>query len=123
MRAIRRTAIVVISLAALALAAPALAFDAGWYQSFVKDKAFKCIHPKSKIKKIEVLVPPKADKNVETCRIKVYYKGWVKSHKMVLEVSTTKIGGKDNAKVSILEDSSSLKRVKCNLLQGWQPVN
>jgi hypothetical protein len=123
MRPAKRTVIIMMAtLVGLALAVPAVAFDANWYQNFVQNKAFKCIHPKSKIQKIEVVVPPKVDKNVETCRVKVFYKGWVKKHQMILEVSTTTIGGKPNAKVNILSDTGSLKRLKCALTQGWQPI-
>ena len=117
----RVVALVLAVMFTVAFAVPAFAYDAKWYESY-SGKAFKCIHPKSKIQKVESLVAPKVEKNVETARVKIYYKGFIKKHSMTLDISTTKIGGKENVKVVILEDSSSIKNIKCNLVKGWQPL-
>ncbi|MBU0513542.1 MAG: hypothetical protein KJ621_02105 [Proteobacteria bacterium] len=106
----------------LATAAGALALTGDWYAKFAKDKAFKCIHPKSKVIKVEVLKPPKLDKDVESATIKIYYKGWIKKHSMEMVIMTTKIGGKLNAKVQVLVDTASIKNIRCKLVKGWQVV-
>lgn len=106
----------------LAMAASALALTGDWYASFAKAKAFKCIHPKSKVVKVEVLKPPKLDKDVESATVKIYYKGWIKKHSMEMVIMTTKIAGKLNAKVQVLVDTSSLKNIRCKLVKGWQPI-
>jgi hypothetical protein len=123
MRRARRIMIIGLALAVtLVFAASALAFTGDWYVQFAKNKVFKCIHPKSKIVKVELLKPPKVDKDVEMATVKVYYKGWIKKHQMEMEISTTQIQGKLNAKVNILVDTSSLKNIRCNLVKGWQVV-
>jgi len=106
----------------LATAAGALAMTADWYANFAKNKAFKCIHPKSKVTKVEVVKPPKLDKDVESATVKIYYKGWIKKHSMEMVISTTKIGGKLNAKVLVLVDTASIKNIRCKLVKGWQVI-
>jgi hypothetical protein len=123
MRRAHKIFVIVLALAfILVTAASALALTGDWYVKFAKDKAFKCIHPKSKVVKVELLKPPKVDKDVETARVKIYYKGWIRKHSMEMEISTTQIGGKLNAKVKVLVDTSSIKDIRCKLVKGWQPA-
>jgi uncharacterized protein YdgA (DUF945 family) len=122
MRRARKVMILGLALAmTVVFAASAMALTGDWYVGFAK-KAFKCIHSKSKLVKVELLKAPKLNKDVETATVKVYYKGWIKKHQMEMEISTTTIGGKLNAKVKVLVDTSSLKDIRCKLVKGWQVV-
>ncbi len=123
MRRARRVMIIGLALAVTVIfTASALAYSGDWYVNFARNKVFKCIHPKSKIVKVELVKPPKVNKDVETATVKIYYKGWIKKHRMEMEIMTTQIQGKLNAKVRVLMDTSSIRDIRCKLVKGWQMV-
>jgi len=95
------------------------AYDGSWYKTFAQNKLFPCIHPKSKVKKVEFPSKPSLSKGLETARGVIYYKGWSKKHKMEFEIHTTNIGGKPHANVNILHDTNALKRMTCKMVLGW----
>ncbi|CAK0740733.1 hypothetical protein CCP3SC1_1220010 [Gammaproteobacteria bacterium] len=110
------------SLLALLLVLPvhAYAFD---YLKFAVEDTLKCSHPTVDLKtaKAEIVNSPSRQGDKETARIKVFYKGMIRSNSMtveytIMDASTRMIQAK------ILEDSSGTPAKECSYFKGWQEL-
>ncbi|MBF0425267.1 MAG: hypothetical protein HQL66_05570 [Magnetococcales bacterium] len=110
-----------LSAAALAFsAAPAHAFD---YIKFASEKTLKCAHPTtSEVVKTEFVNPPKAEGGVETARVKVFYKGLMKSNSMTIEyrMIEAKEAGLTLVSGKVLEDTSGTGTKSCPHFGAWE---
>jgi hypothetical protein len=107
-----------VGLCIIVLATNAFAFE---YASFAKNTLLPCFHPtvNNGSAKSELIGEPKENNGTTVARVKVYYKGMIKSNSMLVEISR-KEGTPVLIKATVLEDSSGTGTMSCKYTEGWQ---
>ncbi|CAK0776618.1 exported hypothetical protein [Gammaproteobacteria bacterium] len=110
------------SLLALLLVLPvhAYAFD---YLKFAVDDTLKCAHPTVDLKsaKAEIAAAPSRQGDKETARVKIFYKGLIKSNSMLVEYTIMDASTR-MLQAKVLEDSSGSPAQACSYFKGWQEL-
>lgn len=107
--------------AGLLFAGGASAFD---YVEFARTTLLKCVHPTASIEKAkaEYDKEPVTEGEMTTARVRVFYKGWIKSHSMLFEIANRHAGSINQVKAEVLEDSNAASSIDCNYVDGWQDI-
>lgn len=95
------------------------------YLDFAKNTLLGCAHPTADAKeaKAEYVNPPALNGDVTTARVRVFYKGWIKSNSMLVDIHYREAGSIKQIKAEVLEDSSSTGHSgDCTYPKGWQDI-
>lgn len=111
----------VILTAGLVIGTSASAMD---YLNFAQTELLKCVHPTTNLEKAKAEIAQEAatEGDVETARVRVFYKGWVKSNSVLFEIKNRKCGSINEVRAEVLEDTGSGKSPVCKYLDGWQDL-
>ena len=107
--------------AGLLLAGNALALD---YVDFARTTLLPCVHSTVNVEKAkaELAKDPVTEGDLTTARVKVFYKGWIRSNSMLFEIKNRHAGSINQVRAEVLEDSSPVSTPDCKYLQGWQDI-
>ncbi len=107
--------------AGLLLARGALAMD---YVEFARSTLLPCVHSTVNVDKAkaEYAKEPVTEGEMTTARVKVFYKGWIRSNSMLFEIKNRHAGSINQIRAEVLEDSSPVHSPDCKYLEGWQDL-
>ncbi len=90
------------------------------YPQLFKERVLTCIHPTAhpETTTVEVVKGPTKDGNISTTRLKVFYRGWIKSNSMDVDMLVRQVGSLRQLKVNLLSDSG-ISLSSCDLITHW----
>lgn len=90
------------------------------FLKFTKNTLLACAHPTTNKDDatVDFLKDPKTEGTITKAWVKVFYKGWVKSNAMTIEIQIRKCCDDELLKVKVLEDSSGTGTQSCKYFSG-----